>query len=218
MLDGLVITYVALLQFLRTRISCCSANGERTRHETQLHVLLLSEVGVLGLDVHRDLLVHTVEQILRQIGHAGSLITSTADPNKHYPLFDVAQAAQVETNLLAVGSLMVFIKTFKYISHLPVIKRLLDAVNATYSELLSYIAIFMVMMFAFAMSFHIAFGLHSADFAGVGITFITLMRFALGDVEIDHILGMNRILGTVLSLAYTFIMYLIFVGIGVSIL
>lgn len=219
MLDGLVITYVALLQLLRTRAfrvarRMAEEQGTKfsyTSYFSQKWVFLDWTFIVIFWCILSS--KYYVRSVMKDLSSQAPL-----DPNMHYPLFDAAQAAQVETNLLAVGSLMVFIKTFKYISHLPVIKRLLDAVNATYSELLSYIAIFMVMMFAFAMSFHIAFGLHSADFAGVGITFITLMRFALGDVDIDHILGMNRILGTVLSLAYTFIMYLILIGIGVSIL
>ena len=219
LLDFLVITYVALLLFHRLRALRVARlatleDGKKfslSSYFAQKWILLDWLVIILSWMVISTKFY--VRRVMNELAEQAPL-----DPDKHYPLFDVAQAAQVETNVLAIVSLLLFAKVFKFISHLPLIQRLLAAVQSGYTELLAFLLIFVTNMFAFTMAFHLAFGSVSADFKGVGTSFMSLLRFALGDVDLESILQMSPILGSVLALLFTFLVYLILIGIGVSVL
>lgn len=73
-------------------------------------------------------------------------------------------------------------------------------------------------MLAFSVSFHLAFGLHLYRYRGLGTTFMTLIRFALGDVDVGELLRVNSILGVLLTLLFTFVVYLQLIGIAVAVL
>ena len=73
-------------------------------------------------------------------------------------------------------------------------------------------------MLAFSMAFHIGFGLHLKNYRGLGTSFMTLMRFALGDVNTRELLVTNDLLAVILIMLFTFLIYLQLVGIAVAVL
>ena len=82
----------------------------------------------------------------------------------------------------------------------------------------AFLAVFLLVMFSFSMAFHIGFGLHLYHYRGLGTTFITLIRFALGDVDIRALMRVNSLLGTILMVLFTFLLYLQLIGIAVAVI
>jgi hypothetical protein len=73
-------------------------------------------------------------------------------------------------------------------------------------------------MLAFAMAFHTGFGLQLYNYRDLGTTMMTLIRFALGDVDINEMLVAQPTLAVVLMVLFTFLIYLQLVGIAVAVL
>ena len=140
------------------------------------------------------------------------------DRDKHYPLFNAAMANLVENNLLAFVSLVVYLKTFKYMRTFPLVHRILNTIAGAQKDMASFVVVFAVVMIAFSLAFHLCFGLHIADFRGVGVSFTTLLRFVLGDVDIAALLGVNATLALVLAGLFTFLVYLQLIAIAVAVL
>ena len=219
LLDGLVITYVMILFALhlrRLRIARREAKEAEQEFSYVAYLLVfwtfwdwLLIILFWGVISSKFYVRSTMLDLARK---------APFDPNVHYPLFDAAQAAKVETNLLSFGSLVVFFKIFKYISETPLARKLKDAVLASRKDMAGFLVIFFVVMFAYSMAFHTAFGMDDKHYRGIGSTFMTLMRFVLGDVDVVAMLRINQILGTIFVVSFTLVVFIVVLGIGVAIL
>ena len=219
LLDGLIITYVSLLflvhlRALRIARRTAIEQGQifRLRHYLSGFWIFWDWlfVGFFWGILSSKYYIRGVMKELEQ--------QAPFHPNIHYPLFAPAQAAQAESNLISICSLLVIFKVFKYMKAVPIVDRLFQATRKAAGSLTGFVVVFGVVLFAFTMAFHIGFGLVSKDFRDLGTTFITLFRFVLGDVDVDEILNHNAVLGTFLVILFTFLGYLILIGIGVAIL
>lgn len=140
------------------------------------------------------------------------------DNDKHYPLFNATMANLVETNLLAVVALVVYLKTFKYLRDFPIVHRLLNTIAASQKDMAAFVGVFAIVMMAFSLAFHLGFGLDVQEFRGVGTAFLTLMRFVLGDADVQKLLAVNSILALLLCGLFTFLVYLQLIAIAVAVL
>jgi hypothetical protein len=140
------------------------------------------------------------------------------DESTHYSLFNAGTASLVENNLLAVVSLLVYLKTFKYIGKLPMVSRIFKAIETSQTDMSAFLVVFMVIMLAFAVAFHVGFGVQLHEFRDVPSSMVTLLRMALGDDEFSPLLEANASLAIPLTFLFTFLVYLQLIGIAVAIL
>lgn len=115
-------------------------------------------------------------------------------------------------------ALLVYVKVFKYVGHLPLVRRLFAAIDAATKDMAAFVVVFLLVMLAFSFAFNMGFGLQLYHYRGIGTTFMTLIRFALGDVDVSELLFSNPWLGTVLVVSFTFLIYLQLIGIAVAVL
>lgn len=140
------------------------------------------------------------------------------DPDRHYPLFNVAMTALAETNVLAVMSLLVYFQVFQFVGDLPYVHRFGTSMARAQKDLVAVLAVLMVMMLAYASAFHLAFGADVYEMRDMSASFMTLIRFIVGDVNINHLLALNPTLAVILVLSFTFLIYLILVNMAVAVL
>ena len=212
-LDGLIVAWVSASVMVNLKEAVYARReGVRLRkHLTKKWVLL--EWVFIGLFWGVLSMKYYIRRVMTKLEDEAPF-----DPNVHYSLYEVGLATVVENNLLALEALLTYLKVFKYLSNMPIVRRLLHALDAAFKDMTAFVIVFLLVMLAFSMAFHIGFGLHLYHYRGLGTTFMTLVRFALGDVDINQIISTNDILATLLMSLFTFLIYLQMLGIAVAVL
>ena len=59
----------------------------------------------------------------------------------HYPMYAAGAASLVENNMLAFLALLAYMKVFKYIGHLPLVRRIFAASQAAFNEMFAFLAV-----------------------------------------------------------------------------
>jgi len=140
------------------------------------------------------------------------------DPDTHYPLFNAAMSALTENNVLAIEALLVYFKVFKYVGHVPYIRRFGASMAKARKDMAAFLVVFAITMLSFATAFHLAFGTDVHELRDMGASFMTLMRFIVGDINVQPLLSLNMPLAIILVLGFTFLVYLQLVNMAVAIL
>lgn len=139
------------------------------------------------------------------------------DPNTHVPLYDVAAIANLVSNFAAIISLIGFAKLFLCLPAMPIVDRLRSTLRSALSHILIFLGTFLFAMLGFAVAFQLAFGTRVRSFHALSVSFISLVRCLLGDLDLKPLLQANYHLAIGLSISFFISVRIIICGLAVAI-
>ena len=122
-----------------------------------------------------------------------------------------------EQMVLAVDAVMVYLKILHFMANVPYISNLLSTLVRARIQLYSFILVLSILVMAFATAFHLALGSQLGAWRGIGHSVLSLLRFVLGEVDVESLRASNPALGTTLYVAFNFVVVLIAVTIFLTI-
>ena len=141
------------------------------------------------------------------------------EPNTHYPqLIEAADIFDSDTTLLSIETLLVYALILREIEQIPYIRRTARAMARARHDMAGFLLVTLIFILAFAMAFHLAFGKERREFHTVSHSMITLVRFIMGDIDVDPLLLLNRELAMGLVGLFVFVVYLNIINMAVAIL
>ena len=101
------------------------------------------------------------------------------------------------TMMNSVNALVMWFKIFKYISITRRLTRIAKALGKAAPDIVAFLFVFCVLFIGFGISGHLLFGNDVANFASVGIAFMTMFRMMLGDWDYTSIAISSPIMGPI---------------------
>ena len=123
---------------------------------------------------------------------------------RHYNLHRAADLASLAESLLAANAVLVYLRTFKYLSEVPFLSTIMEVANAGKESLIFFVAIFVSLMTAFATTFVLAFGKSISRYKTIGDALLGLFRFVNGDLDLFALMRVQPVLGTLLPILFIF--------------
>jgi len=109
----------------------------------------------------------------------------------------------------AFGTLLSFIKTFRYIGVSRRLAVFTETVSKAFADVSLLMIVFVIFMGGFGTGFHVAFGQGSRDYQDFPSSALSLLLLSLGDFDADELRGVNPGLGMLLFTFYAFMMVFI---------
>ena len=125
--------------------------------------------------------------------------------------------ASNEQLTLSVLALVTYLKVLHFLAGVPHISNLLHTLDRARNQLAAFIVCLAVLVFAFASAFYLALGNDLYAWRGISQSSISLLRFVLGEVDIQAIMAANPTLGTLFYLLFVFLVVLVAVSIFLAI-
>jgi hypothetical protein len=125
--------------------------------------------------------------------------------------------AGYEQMLLSISVLLVYLKVLHFLAGVPHISNLMNTLVRAKVQLAAFIVCLAVLMFAFASAFNLALGNDLEGFRNLGHASLSLLEFVLGEVDVQSMMRHNGVLGTLLYVAFFFLVYLVAVNIFLAI-
>jgi hypothetical protein len=98
-------------------------------------------------------------------------------------------------NVIALCSVLTWIKNFKYLQLVPFLSYLMGAISNAVGQALAYAVIFVNCIWAFTIAHVLVFGSDIGDFSTVGRAMFTLYRVLLGDDKFEGMWAFDQVLG-----------------------
>ena len=119
---------------------------------------------------------------------------------------------------LSLVTLITYLKVLYFLAGVPHISSLLRTLSRAAPALSAFVFGLSLLIFAFAAAFHLAFGNDLYDWRGLGDACVSLLRFALGDVDVRALMLSSPVLGVILYLLFLFLVVLVAIAIFLAII
>jgi len=121
--------------------------------------------------------------------------------------------------LNSLNAVISFIKIFKYTAQHKKLGQFTKTVVKASQQMGSFVFVTLVVLFGYAIAFHIAFGHELGQYKDFKTSVLTLFQGLVGDFDSDSILNSNiGQLGTLLYLTYIFLMFFVIMSMLLSII
>jgi hypothetical protein len=104
-----------------------------------------------------------------------------------------------------------------FLAGVPYMSTLLRTLSRASSQLIYFLIILTILINAFAISFHLAAGTQLHDWRDLGSSYMSLLFFILGVVDLFELHRANRVVGPLLYIAFVFVILFVVVNIFLSI-
>jgi len=132
-----------------------------------------------------------------------------ADSEVFFPIGNVVSSLEAGNRALALLGLISWIKVLKYFSLSSTFHPLVRVLERCLVNLLKFAALFLIVLFGFAVALHISYGDETNLFSSVGGSFFAVIVAPAGGVELQPIFDMDDLLGPVLIFAYIVVVFLL---------
>lgn len=125
-----------------------------------------------------------------------------ADPELFFPLGYLVADLQLSTDILAMLGLAAWFKVLKYFTLISTFHPFVRIVETTIRQLLLFAGLLFVVLFGFAVAFHVGFGGENDIFSTLAGSFVAVIVAPAGGVDFDPVLRDGTALGAVLVFLY----------------
>ncbi|CEL93302.1 unnamed protein product [Vitrella brassicaformis CCMP3155] len=135
---------------------------------------------------------------------------------KTYVLDQMGNISRVYYMFLLFGACntyFVSIRVLKYLNLIPQLRLQTTTIQEVANQIITMIIMQGLLLFGFAMLFHVKYGSHLEEFSTSGIAFLTLFRFAVGDVQVDRLYEVDAAFTLVFFILYMTFFYFIIVNV-----
>jgi hypothetical protein len=103
-----------------------------------------------------------------------------------------------------------------FLAGVPYMSTLLRTLSRASSQLIYFLIILTILINAFAISFHLAAGTQLHDWRDLGSSYMSLLFFILGVVDLFELHRANRVVGPLLYIAFVFVILFGFTFVWIS--
>jgi hypothetical protein len=132
-----------------------------------------------------------------------------ADSEVFFPIGNVVSSLEAGNRALALLGLISWIKVLKYFSLSSTFHPLVRVLERCLVNLLKFAALFLIVLFGFAVALHISYGDETNLFSSVGGSFFAVIVAPAGGVQLQPIFDMDDFLGPVLIFTYIVVVFLL---------
>jgi len=143
------------------------------------------------------------------LGHAGGESVS---------LFSVAYVERSIDNVMAFNAVLMYIRLLKFLSINPNVNKIVQIFGAAIRALIYLLFVVFILLFAYALAFHLLFRTTNEAFATIGASMMTVIRSVLGDFPIIELEGTNAFLARVLFVSYMVVLFFIVLNMFIAVL
>lgn len=147
----------------------------------------------------------TIECVGEDMDASKCLAESETDDKNYFPVRLPIVYYSFGKTFFAFGTLLSFIKTFRFIGVSQRLALFTETVSKACSDVVLLMIVFLIIMAGFGTGFHIAFGQGMKDYQDFPSSCLSLLLLALGDFDADGIRDVNPGIAIVLFLMYTII-------------
>jgi len=134
------------------------------------------------------------------------------DPEMFFPIGQLVSDLELSTSLLAILGLVAWFKLIKYFTLIATFQPFVRIVETTIRQLILFAGLLFIVLFGFAVAFHIGFGGGESNiFNSLGGSFVACIVAPAGGVNFDHVLSDGSLLGAVLVFMYVLIIVFLLV-------
>eukprot|EP00284_Hemiselmis_tepida_P006258 CAMPEP_0174917916 /NCGR_PEP_ID=MMETSP1355-20121228/2778_1 /TAXON_ID=464990 /ORGANISM="Hemiselmis tepida, Strain CCMP443" /LENGTH=752 /DNA_ID=CAMNT_0016163065 /DNA_START=216 /DNA_END=2470 /DNA_ORIENTATION=- len=126
--------------------------------------------------------------------------------------------ATQERNMLGVLALVVWLKIFRYVTITVRLERLFMSLARATPDLITYLFLFALWMYAFSVAGILMFGNELDEFADAGMAILTCNRVMFGEFDFDGLYRANRVLGWMWLFGFSWTAIIILLNFFVAIL
>ena len=152
---------------------------------------------------------------MRSVKHA--ILLHGVAGTQYLDLHEATLWASYEQTALSVDTLLVYLKVLHFLAGVPHIKTLLHTLVRARIKLAAYIICLAILVLAFASAFNIAFGTKLAEWHSMGAATMSLLRFTLGEVDVQAMHRENPTLAFLLFVSFFFLVVLVAISIFLAI-
>ncbi|GMH69539.1 hypothetical protein TrLO_g5573 [Triparma laevis f. longispina] len=134
------------------------------------------------------------------------LAESEFDDDKYTPFRLPIVYYSFGKTFFAFGTLLSFIKTFRFIGVSRKLNIFTETINKAASDVCLLMLIFVILISGFSVGFHIAFGGMVADYKNFLSSALSLLLLSLGDFDAQELRTVNPLLGMFLFTMYALVM------------
>jgi len=132
-----------------------------------------------------------------------------ADSEVFFPIGNLVSSLEAGNSVLALLGLASWIKVLKYFCLSGTFHPLVQVLERCMVKLLKFAALFLLVLFGFAVALHISYGDETNLFSSVGGSFFAVIVAPAGGVELQPIFDMDDLLGPVLVFTYIVFVFLL---------
>ena len=123
-------------------------------------------------------------------------------------MFDCEYYEVYFRKFIAINALLLFIKFFRYVRFYHKFAVVIETAKAAAASMTTLVFVIIIVLFGFAVSFHVAFGYRSDSFKEISECLITLIWFTLGefDGQLDNLRGINPTFGPIFFILFVAVM------------
>jgi len=133
------------------------------------------------------------------------------DPEMFFPLGYLVKDIELSTDVLAILGLTAWFKVLKYFTLISTFHPFVRIVETTIRQLFLFAGLLFIVLFGFAVAFHIGFGGETDVFSTLGGSFIACIVAPAGGVNFDQVLSDGSPLGAILVFMYVIIIVFLLV-------
>jgi len=133
------------------------------------------------------------------------------DPEMFFPIGHLVQDIQLSTDILAVLGLVAWFKVLKYFTLISTFQPFVRIVEATIRQLILFAGLLCIVLFGFAVAFHVGFGGETDIFSSLWGSFVAVIVAPAGGVNFESVLINGNTLGAVLVSMYVVIIVFLLV-------
>ena len=133
-------------------------------------------------------------------------------------LFAVAYIERTIDNVMAFNAVFMYMRLLKFLSINPNVGKLVHIFTVAIRALLYLLLIVFILLFAYALAFHLLFRTSYPEFATMGAALMTVIRSVLGDFPIIELEGTNAVLARLLFITYMVVLFFIVLNMFIAVL
>jgi len=144
-----------------------------------------------------------------QLGIAG---TANVD------LFEVAYIEHTIDSSMAFNAVLMYTRLLRYMTINPSISKIVNIFGLAIRTIMYLLIIVFVLLFAYALAFHLTLRSSLHEFSSIGNSMMTVMRSVLGDFPIIDMEGTNAFLARLLFMSYMVVLFFIVLNMFIAVL
>jgi len=133
-------------------------------------------------------------------------------------LFAVAYIERTIDNVMAFNAVLMYMRLLKFLSINPNVGKIVHIFTVAIRALLYLLLIVFILLFAYALAFHLLFRTSYSEFATMGAALMTVIRSVLGDFPIIELEGTNAVLARILFISYMVVLFFIVLNMFIAVL
>ena len=139
-------------------------------------------------------------------------------PNTFFNTSSLLQWYRTMQQLYAVNTILLIIRTFKYLNLTSGLGKCLSNVVHGHARHVLFFVLFLLMFCGFVFSGYVLFGPRSDDFKTLHSSSVTLLRMSIGDIEFHKFIEGDRQIAPMYFVLFTILFYFIMTNIFLSII